>query len=147
MSEPATNHQGRVDDLGELFARVARQQRRATLSALEPFGVSPHQARALRQIIRSGPLRPSQLAEQLRISLRSATEVVEALVGTGLLAREPDPRDRRAILVSATASGIERADQISQVRAAQGEVFLSGLDESDRSELRRILQRLDHQPE
>ena len=92
-------------------------------------------------------MRPSQLAEQLRISLRSATEVVEALVGAGLLAREPDPRDRRAILVSATASGIERADQISQVRAAQGEVFLSGLDESDRSELRRILQHLDHQPE
>ena len=94
MSEQADDHQGTSDDLGELFARVARQQRRATLSALEPYGVSPHQARALRQIIKLGPLRPSKLAEQLHISLRSATDVVDALVGAGLLIREPDPGDR-----------------------------------------------------
>ncbi|NLA28660.1 MAG: MarR family transcriptional regulator [Propionibacterium sp.] len=135
------------DDLGELFARVARQQRRAILTALEPCGVSPHQARALRQIVKTGPLRPSQLAEQLRISLRSTTEVVEALVAAGLLRREPDPSDRRAILVSATTHGVERSEQISEVRAAHGEAFLSALDATDRAQLRQILEKLDHHPE
>lgn len=147
MSEQADDHQGTSDDLGELFARVARQQRRATLSALEPYGVSPHQARALRQIIRLGPLRPSKLAEQLHISLRSATDVVDALVGAGLLIREPDPGDRRAILVSATPAGIQRSEQIGKVRAEQGEAFLSALDAADRAQLRRILQVLDRKPD
>ncbi len=147
MSEQADDHRGISDDLGELFARVARQQRRATLGALEPYGVSPHQARALRQIIKLGPLRPSKLAEQLRINLRSATDVVDALVGAGLLIREPDPGDRRAILVSATPEGIQRSEQIGKVRAQQGDVFLSALDEADRAQLRRILQILDRQPE
>ncbi|WIY81782.1 MarR family transcriptional regulator [Propionimicrobium sp. PCR01-08-3] len=145
MSERKPSDQRSSDDLGELFARVARKQRRATLAALEPYGVSPHQSRALRQIIALGPIRPSKLAECLHISMRSATEVVDALVGCGMLVREPDSSDRRAILVSATPLGVERSEQISKVRAEQGEAFLTRLTKADRAELRRILQILDEQ--
>lgn len=73
--------------------------------------------------------------------------MVDALVGAGLLIREPDPGDRRAILVSATPAGIQRSEQIGKVRAEQGEAFLSALDAADRAQLRRILQVLDRQPD
>lgn len=129
-------------ELGELFARVARKQRRATLAALEPCGVSPHQARALRVAVQHSPLRPSQLAEQLSISLRSATQVVDALVAAGLLERTPDPDDRRAVLLSPTPQGVASATQIAAIRARESARFMAALDDYDRGELRRILTKL-----
>lgn len=131
------------DELGELFSRVSRRFRRATLSALEPTGINPHQARALRTVVRHGPLRPSQLAELLGIALRSTTQVVDGLVELGLLDREPDPADRRAVLVSATQTGTERAAEIAAIRAAQSREQLGVLTPTDQAELRRVLLLLE----
>ncbi|MGB3956171.1 MAG: MarR family transcriptional regulator [Brooklawnia sp.] len=128
-----------IDDLGELFSRVSRRFRRATLAALEPCGINPHQARALRMVIRHGPLRPSQLAQILGIALRSTTQVVDDLVELGLLTRVADPVDRRAVLVSASPAGIQRAEQISAIRGQQAHELLGGLSVDDRAELRRLL--------
>lgn len=132
-----------ADDLGELFSRVSRRLRRATMTALEPCGISPHQARALRLVVRLGPLRPSQLAEHLSIALRSTTQVLDDLANSALVVREPDPLDRRAVLVRATPSGVELAEQIATIRGTQSRRFLGGLNDHDQSELRRILRLLD----
>lgn len=124
--------------------------RRATMAALEPCGISPHQARALRTVIRDGELRPSQLAESLGIALRSTTQVVDDLVAAGLLTRRPDPSDRRAVLVSATEAGHELAARIAEIRSSQSQQFIGVLNEQDRAELRRILllleDALEHAP-
>lgn len=132
-----------VEELGELLSRTSRRLRRATLSALEPCGISPHQARALRMVLRHGPLRPSQLAEHLSIALRSTTQVVDDLVAAGYLDRAPDPGDRRAVLVSVTPAGSDLSQQISQIRGVQSRRFLAALDEADRAQLRRILLLLE----
>lgn len=135
-----------LDELGELFSRAARQLRRGTLSALEPSGINPHQARVLRLIVKLGPVRPTQLADQLSIALRSVTQVVDALVAAGLVNRDPDPDDRRAVLLSATANGQVLADQIAKIRGEQSRRFLAGLDAHDRAELSRILHLLEAGP-
>lgn len=132
-----------IEELGELFSRVGRQHRRATLTALEPCGISPHQARALRMVLRYGPLRPSQLAEHLSIALRSTTQVVDDLVVAGLLDRSPDPVDRRAVQLRVTPAGLKLAARIAAIRAEESRRFLGQLDEADRTELRRILDLLD----
>lgn len=132
-----------IDELGELFSRVSRRFRRATLTALEPSGINPHQARALRMVIRHGPLRPSQLTQILGIALRSTTQVVDDLEQLGLLVREPDPADRRAVLISASPAGIARAEQIRTIRGHQSQQLLGVLDANDRAELRRILLLLE----
>ncbi len=132
-----------ADDIREHFQRVSRRLRRAMMAALEPCGVSPHQARALRTVIGAGELRPSQLAESLGIALRSTTQVVDDLVAAGLLARRPDPSDRRAVLVSATEAGHQLAARIAEIRSQQSQQFTSVLSEQDRAELRRILLLLE----
>ncbi|MGI5951283.1 MAG: MarR family winged helix-turn-helix transcriptional regulator [Brooklawnia sp.] len=136
-------HDQGVDELGELFLRVSRRFRRASMSALEPYGINPHQARALRMIIRHGPLRPSQLAEILQIALRSTTQVVDDLVAQGLVQREPDPTDRRAILVSATPAGRERSTEIRTIRAEQSRELLGVLSAEDQAGLLRVLRLLE----
>ena len=130
------------ESLAESFRAVARDLRRRTLLALEPWDVTPSQARALGTLHRHGALRLRDLAEHLRIAPRSATEVVDDLAGRGLVDRHPDPDDRRAILVRPTERGAATATAIRAARVAGADDFFGRLDEADRAALARILARL-----
>ena len=59
----------------------------------------------LGQLMREGPLRPSAVAQLIRLDLSTVSRHVAALEGAGLVAREPDPADRRACLLRATPNG------------------------------------------
>jgi DNA-binding MarR family transcriptional regulator len=61
-----------------------------------------------------GPLTLSALAKRRRVSLQSMSELVQALVERGLIARAPDPTDRRQSLLQLTDHGrrhYQRADE------------------------------------
>jgi len=128
--------------LAETFWQVARRLRHQSREALAPWGVSPSQLRALGVLLRHGAVRSGELAEHLRIAPRSATEVVDDLQERGLVARAPDPADRRAILLTLTDLGTATGAAIKAARQAAAERFFAGLSEGDRAELARILREL-----
>ncbi len=106
-----------AEDLGEQILRVARGLRRAWMHDLSDYGLSPHEARALRIVCdREEAPRLRELADALRVAPRSVTDVVDALEGKGYVTRAPDPGDRRASIVDATDAG--RATRAA-VRAAR----------------------------
>jgi len=133
-----------VDDEGllEAFFAVSRRLRHRTKQALEPWELSPSLGRAISVLAWQGDLRPSVLAEHLRIAARSATEVVDDLQGLGLAERHPDPADRRAVLVSLTDEGQRISRDIRGARQAAGEQFFAKLSADDRRELARLLRQL-----
>ncbi|MER7889752.1 MarR family transcriptional regulator [Micromonospora sp. NPDC094482] len=133
---------GDDETLAEAFWGVARRLRHRTRESLEPWDVTPSQARALGVLARHGVLRPSSLAEHLRIAARSATEVVDDLQARGLVERRPDPNDRRATLVALTAEGARTASAIRDARHAEADRFFADLDPVDREQLARILRTL-----
>lgn len=53
------------------------------------------------------PLRMSTIAERLIISKGGTTKVIDRLEAQGLVARSPDPTDRRALVVAITPKGRE----------------------------------------
>ena len=135
-------------DLADQFHATFRRLRRLWTEQLAPFGITPHQWRALGMLAgRAGggpskdgaPLRLSELAERLRIAPRSATEVVDQLEARRLVARAPDPRDRRATLVSLTAEGRALTERVGAVRGEQSDRFFARLAPKDRGELGRLL--------
>jgi DNA-binding MarR family transcriptional regulator len=130
------------ESLLEAFWAVTRRLREHTRVALEPWHISPSQSRALGVLSRHGRMRLSTVAEHLRIAPRSATEVIDDLQRRGLVARLPDPSDRRATLVELTPQGVETMRAIREARAAEGERLFAGLDPADRAELTRILRHL-----
>ncbi|MEV0003637.1 MarR family transcriptional regulator [Micromonospora sp. NPDC050980] len=130
------------ESLAETFWAVTRRLRHQTKRALEPWEISPGQARALGVLRRHGALRPGTLAEHLRIAPRSATEVIDGLQERGLVERRADPADRRATLVAPTDEGDRVGTAIQQARATEAERFFAALDPADRTELTRILRRL-----
>ena len=61
----------------------------------------------------------------------------------GLVQRTPDPTDRRATVVTLTASGRGLVDEIDAARRADSHAYFSQLSDRDREALRRILTTLD----
>ena len=128
--------------LGDLLMRAARLQRGRWREVLAPWELSPSQARALRVLVERDGTRVSDLAEALRIAPRSATEVADSLEARGLVARTPDPSDRRAVLLRATPAGQKLREQIEAAAAASMRTLFRRLPAEDRAELARILRRL-----
>src|SRR6202021_3998768 len=92
--------------LADLLQRQTKRLRRAQADRLAPLGLTPAQERALRIVTRSEePLRMTELADRLGIVPRSVTTVVDALEEAGLVRRETDPRNRRAILLRLPPAG------------------------------------------
>jgi DNA-binding MarR family transcriptional regulator len=131
-----------AEALGDLLTRVARAQRRRWREALAPWELSPHQARALRVVAGRERTRLTDLAEALHIAPRSATEVADALQERGLVARGPDPADRRAVVLTATEAGRAVQREVAAAHAADTRDLFARLSPADRADLARILRTL-----
>ncbi len=139
-SPPAGAPPEQQPELPELLMRAARTLRRRWVAVLEPHGLSPHQARALRAVVAAADgLRVSDLAAALRIAPRSATEVADGLQTAGLVVRAADPADRRAVVLRATDAGHDLAAGVARARAEDAEALVARLDAGDRAELARLL--------
>jgi DNA-binding MarR family transcriptional regulator len=128
------------DELADLLLRAARALRRGHRDALEPLGLAPSQARALRVILRAEtPLRMTDLADRLGIVPRSATTLVDALETVGLVRRAEDPGSRRSVLVQPTAEGLAVQDRLRAARRQAAEELFAPLTEAQRETLRGLL--------
>jgi DNA-binding MarR family transcriptional regulator len=87
------------------------------------------------------PRRMGDLAHIRMCDPSSITNLVARLEGAGLIARQADPADQRARLVTLTAAGEQvRADFVR--RLSTGTTGLAGLSDSDLQALRRASRRL-----
>jgi len=78
-----------------------------------PFGeLSMAQSLAMMAVKDQGPLSITALAGLLAVSAPSASAMVERLVERGVLVREPDPRDRRRVLVRLSPEADQDYDRI-----------------------------------
>ncbi|MGV9306977.1 MULTISPECIES: MarR family winged helix-turn-helix transcriptional regulator [unclassified Nonomuraea] len=133
-----------ASELLELVHRISRLSRHGYRNRLEPLGLSPGQARALRELIEADrPLRMVQLAEALRIVPRSLTPVVDALEEAGLVRREIDPANRRSTLVLITPRGGEVYERARQARREVARDLFGGLSQEQRERLRELLREVE----
>jgi DNA-binding MarR family transcriptional regulator len=72
----------------------------------------------LQHLAMTGPLTIGEAAQHLGRAQSVVSEIVTQLEGHGLLAREPDPHDRRRTLVWLTDAGFERLHTDNEVLSA-----------------------------
>lgn len=131
-------------ELAELVHRVGRRLRRGYGAGLEPFALSPGQARALRVIAETDPpLKMVQLADHLRIAPRSVTPVIDALEEAGLVRREVDPANRRSTLLLLTPTGERTYAKVREARRAVADTVFAVLGDDQRDRLRDLLAAVD----
>jgi DNA-binding MarR family transcriptional regulator len=133
-----------IPDLaGHLRLVIARSARRLRQEAGNDL--SPSLNSALATVERHGPMTPSELAVRERIQRPTVTRILARLEQAGLVARTPDPDDRRSSLVAATAEGRALMEELRTRKTAFLARRLERLDPEDRAALERaatILERV-----
>ena len=120
-----------LPSFGRLAATVARERGL----------ISPERAKVLVRLS-AGPLRAGELAQQCFLTPSATTELMEVLERDGLIRREDDPNDRRAVRCSLTAAGRREVDRHRDTLAeALGEV-IGRLEPLERERLRLALSDL-----
>lgn len=79
-------------------------------------GLTESRAHVLVLLHASGPVTQRALADELGVAPRTVTGLVDGLVASGHVTREPHPGDRRATLVTPTPEGAETARELADGR-------------------------------
>ena len=108
-------------------------------SRLPDRDVSVARMRLLGALHCGGPRIMSTISDELGVTRRNVTALVDALEQEGLVRRKPHPTDRRATVIELTAEGSRvTAVGYEEHRQAVAGLF-SSLTEADRRELARLL--------
>ena len=131
------------DDLGWALGVVFRAYVKAANVAFSELPGGPRGYQVLASAARGKPGSQLELAHHLGVDRTVMTYLLDDLEKAGLIERHPDPRDRRARHIVATASGRERLDYLDRRMQAAELHVLAGLDsEEDRRAFRALLFRL-----
>lgn len=99
----------------------------------------------LARLATSEPIRLSELAAAFGVDNSTLTPQAQRLERGGLIARKPDPRDRRAALLHITRAGRAALARLQRTRAEMFDEILAGWTDRDRARAARVLTRLAEQ--
>jgi DNA-binding MarR family transcriptional regulator len=87
-------------------------------------------------------LSPTELCKSAMLSSGAMTNRLDRLEAAGLVTRQPDPDDRRGLIIELTPKGKALVDQAIVARLEEANDAASTLTESERNDLVRILRKL-----
>jgi DNA-binding MarR family transcriptional regulator len=124
-------------ELGMFLRRVNRLHDKRGES---PAGGPDRAAYALLgRVAADGPTRLSALAGEMCVDLSVVSRQVAALEAAGMVARSPDPADRRASLIAVTEAGRELFAQKKAKFQALLRTLLADWSPDERAEFARLL--------
>ncbi|WP_114149510.1 MarR family winged helix-turn-helix transcriptional regulator [Glycomyces xiaoerkulensis] len=95
-----------------LVLAAQREGNRWLTQGLREHGLTPSQAEVLTVLADDEPLTLADLGRYLVCETGSPSRLVDAMVRKGLVTREPDPVDRRVVLLRLTPSGRELVERV-----------------------------------
>lgn len=104
--------QERRQELLQAFGRVGREVSAATVmfhaAVADSLGLNPTDHKCVDLLVTHGPLTAGQIAEKTGLTSGAITGVIDRLEAAGYARREPDPEDRRRVIVAPIAETIDR---------------------------------------
>jgi DNA-binding MarR family transcriptional regulator len=125
--------------------RLARHLDRARAAAFAGHGLEPWEFDVLSCLRRQGPpyrLSPGNLLRATMVTSGTMTNRIDRLEESGLVRREPDPLDKRGVLVSLTGQGLVRVDLALSALLGSEQALLAGLTAVQRADLAALLRTL-----
>lgn len=134
---PKESETPHADEIAATVAAFARLMDRMAAEHEPPadVSISMPQLRCLHLVAGAGELRMSRLVAQLGVSISTVSGLVDRLVDHGFVSRRDDPNDRRQVVLSPTAAGIEFLDRMRELSNAQ---FRGLIELLTRDELRTV---------
>jgi DNA-binding MarR family transcriptional regulator len=115
----------RIRGLSNRLSRLLQQQ----------LGTTVYQVGIL-AAVEEGARRLHEVAEATGHHVSGASRLVDRMVSDGLLDRQPDPVDRRAVVLALTDAGTE---QLTQARRLVGGIVQQALDGMPRATARQLV--------
>jgi DNA-binding MarR family transcriptional regulator len=113
------------------------------LSGFGPLSSTTYKALVtLRSAGQSHTLSPTDLGRALMMTSGAVTGLLDRLEAAGLVERAPDPEDRRGVIVTLTAAGVELSDRAQTGYADVERRLLAPLTGTDREQLTSLLRKL-----
>lgn len=115
----------------------------AGLAGVLTADLTPEKWFVLARIYQDGPMRQGDLNDPQLEDAPNISRLVETLVAGGLVAREVDPRDRRARVIQLTEQGSKLAKQILDSAVDERNRVFAGLSATELRTLSKTLALVD----
>jgi DNA-binding MarR family transcriptional regulator len=125
------------------ISRLAREIEARLEPVYREHGLEPGWHDVLATLRRSGgTLRPTDLTNASMLTSSGTTKRLDKLEQAGLIARHPDPDDRRGTLISLTPDGRRLIDALTPAHLDNERRILGGLTEAERRRIAELLRKL-----
>jgi DNA-binding MarR family transcriptional regulator len=127
------------------ISRLARHLDIARRGAFADHGLETWEFDVLSALRRQGPpfqLTPGALLRATLVTSGTMTNRIDRLAAAGLVRREPDPSDKRGVLVTLTEQGVAQADAALADLLRRERALLAGLDSRERQQLADLMRIL-----
>lgn len=121
--------------LGTLAAAVRRVLKQVVWVRLTPYSLSPQQFWVILVLLEKGPSSLHPLAQQVWMDDPTASRVVKAMVGRGLLTTKPDPRHGRRILIDLAPGALGLAHELRDLAEELRKSMTVGLSPAEQEAL------------
>ena len=106
-------------------------------------GLTPRQVGALFEITSQSPCSLSDIADALKITLPSASVLVNTLVEKGVVIRKPDPEDRRRVVLEVEPEAEKLVKELKSKAAKVFQKIVDGIGEEEFQKWYEILLKVD----
>lgn len=127
------------------LSRAARMLDRSLARTFGRYGLHGGEFDVLATLRRAGEpysLTPTELYRSMMLSSAAMTNRIDRLEERGLVAREPDPTDRRGVKIRLTTEGLELIEDAVTAHVEGEERLLNELNDKDREHLAKLLGKL-----
>jgi DNA-binding MarR family transcriptional regulator len=127
------------------ISRLARELEQRLEPVYREHGLEPGWHDVLATLRRSGPpyrLRPTELTSAVMLTSSGTTKRLDRLEQARLIARAPDPDDRRGTLISLTPAGRDLIDRLTDAHMENERRILRALGAADQRRLADLLRKL-----
>lgn len=124
---------------------LARAQRKTENALLADFGIRVWQFDVLGTLYAAGPpyrLNPSRILDFVVLTPGAMTNRIDRLEADNLVRREPDPDDRRAVVVRLTPKGRKLVTEALSARADAAQAAIGTLTRPDMRTLEKLLRKV-----
>jgi DNA-binding MarR family transcriptional regulator len=130
-------------ELVETFGRLTPHWIKWLHRTAEPAGLTPARLRVLGTLRHQGPSIMHALAQELGVTPRNITALIDGLEEDGLVERQRHPSDRRATVIALTKLGNKVTESWWDDHIVRTSEIFDALGERDQRTLLRILQKLE----
>lgn len=125
------------------IGNIKRAMRRSFESIAAEHDITATQFQVLRRLWDGDGMNAQTLAREAHLDAATMTGVLDRLEAKGLLRREKDAIDRRAVRIVLTPAGRDLEAPLLQVRLKNNEIALAGLSPNERKQLLGLLERVE----